>query len=214
VSSSETEFVYNIRNIISQARGYIYNIFKYVGNSTTVFKYNICGFVSYLIRIKYAILALTYPDLVGPYYILMNELYEYFVTKVGSGEELEGLILYRFKPRNTPLFFPCLVINFQRSNEENMFNSEYVESVTVVLEIIFTSRHNIDGLFKEELARYYTNKLINVAKDFVSPSMKLEGMQVTGVHFAPLRRQHTLYGARVTMQFSFRGVDYNWLENP
>jgi hypothetical protein len=116
---------------------------------TKTMRYSVWSFVQRLWKGMYYLLAAIFPELIGPYYTLMNELYDYFKTQTVVGGELEGFMIYRGRPRTTALFFPCLIIEIVRTNEDDMFGGEYIEGATVNIEIMFTKKNSV----KLELTR-------------------------------------------------------------
>lgn len=221
--------LYNIRKSVASARGFIYNIRSRLSRTFTA-SYQIRTSISKVRTFVYSISPVVRITavkgflyrifgveglLADPYNRLMNEMYDYVVTKTAAGQPLENFYIYKRKPRNRPLFFPCVTIDMDRGTSDAMFGKEYSETVVVNFQMLFKrdyaqsvilgSRQVI--LMKEALARYYRNVLLEVVNGFESSSLKLMDVNVTGMTYVPMKRGQTLYGATVTMQFRFKSGD-------
>lgn len=77
--------------------------------------------------------------------------------------------------------------------------------VQAILGIEYNLRSRRLIYMKEQLARLYRDRLVNLIRRFESPTINVTDMQVTGITFGPRKPKETLYGTTVTMQFRFRG---------
>lgn len=205
--------IYHIRTSISKANNLVYAIRGLIAKAGKLV-YVIRGFMSRAVAFTYRLAIKP-----SPYYVLASELYDYFKGHTIPGGELEGFMIYRERPKTKPLFFPCLIIEMESTNKTDMFSGEYIEGATINIEIMFTKKRSIslttpNGILiltGESLARYYRDKLLALTKAFTSDTINTAESQIVATTFGPSKPQHTLYGARLTMQFMFKGGDLNWM---
>jgi hypothetical protein len=196
---------------------YAYNILEQISAAVSS-SYIIKAFASALLRMGYNIVVYTYPDLIGPYYALTGELYKHFNDMTGMGEQLEGFMIYRSKPRDRALFFPCIVISVEGTKQDDVYGGNYMEVATISIELMFTKKNSyiytVDSkqitLMQDRLARFYKTKLLELTKSFVSDSINMADSQITATTYGPTRPQHTIHGVKLIMQFSFKGKDSLW----
>lgn len=211
---------YHLRNLVSTVVNASYDIRGTI-TKALVATYEILGInrITAALRAVYNIIGIDALS-ASPYTRLFNELYDYLDGLTVENGELEGFMIYKRKPRNKALFFPCVVLHMENSSRDAMFGGEYSETAGIVAEIIFKrdlaktidlgdSRHII--LMKEKLARYYKDKLINILRVFSSETIKTIDTGIAGTTYGPFKPQHGLYGAKVVFQFTFKGGD-DWEE--
>jgi hypothetical protein len=147
----------------------------------------------------------------------LESIYKSLVARIeietGANGRFSGFVVYDLYPRNTPLFFPCIVFGNVEKDEpimEYMFGGDTMQQETMVCDLAFKYGESriIGGIIveREDLAFHYLEEMREIIKDinYLSDFVNIGAVGENSSIEKPQEQNQSLYGFSMEIDVSFK----------